>query len=205
MEPLTLEEGAYLVKLARKTIEVYLSGKSPAPPDDAPEKLRRKQGVFVTLNTYPGKELRGCIGFPLPEYPLLEATMRAAIASAAHDPRFPPVTREELSNIVVEVSALTPPEEVRFEDPKDLPRLIRIGVDGLIIESGGFSGLLLPQVPVEFNWTPEEYLMNLCLKAGLPSTYWLTGKIKLYRFAAQIFEEESPKGRIVEKKLQPEE
>jgi len=205
MEPLTLEEGAYLVKLARKTIEVYLSGKSPAPPDDAPEKLRRKQGVFVTLNTYPGKELRGCIGFPLPEYPLLEATMRAAIASAVHDPRFPPVTREELSNIVVEVSALTPPEEVRFEDPKDLPGLIRIGVDGLIIESGGFSGLLLPQVPVEFNWTPEEYLMNLCLKAGLPSTYWLTGKIKLYRFAAQIFEEESPKGRIVEKKLQPEE
>ena len=79
---------------------------------------------------------------------------------------------------------------------------IRIGVDGLIIESGGFSGLLLPQVPVEFGWTPEEYLMNLCLKAGLPSTYWLTGKIKLYRFTAQIFEEESPGGRIIEKKLQ---
>jgi len=203
MEPLTLEEGAYLVKLARKTIEVYLSGKSPAPPGDAPEKLKRKQGVFVTLNTYPEKELRGCIGFPLPEYPLLEATMRAAIASATQDPRFPPVTPDELSRIVVEVSALTPPEEIRFEDPKDLPKLIRIGVDGLIIESGGFGGLLLPQVPVEFNWTPEEYLMNLCLKAGLPSTYWLTGKIKLYRFTAQIFEEESPKGRIVEKKLQP--
>ena len=203
MEPLTLEEGAYLVRLARKTIEVYLSGKSPAPPRDAPEKLKRKQGVFVTLNTYPEKELRGCIGFPLPEYPLLEATMRAAIASATQDPRFPPVTPDELSRIVVEVSALTPPEEIRFEDPKDLPKLIRIGVDGLIIESGGFGGLLLPQVPVEFNWTPEEYLMNLCLKAGLPSTYWLTGKIKLYRFTAQIFEEESPKGRIVEKKLQP--
>jgi len=203
MEPLTLEEGAYLVRLARKTIEVYLSGKFPAPPEDAPGKLKRKQGVFVTLNTYPEKELRGCIGFPLPEYPLLEATMRAAIASATQDPRFPPVTPDELSRIVVEVSALTPPEEIRFEDPKDLPKLIRIGVDGLIIESGGFGGLLLPQVPVEFDWTPEEYLMNLCLKAGLPSTYWLTGKIKLYRFTAQIFEEESPKGRIVEKKLQP--
>ena len=74
-------------------------------------------------------------------------------------------------------------------------------MDGLIIEAGGFSGLLLPQVPVEYGWTPEEYLMHLCLKAGLPTTYWLTGRLKLYRFTAQIFEEESPKGKIVEKKL----
>ncbi len=202
MEPLTLDEGIYLVRLARKTIEVSLSEKIPAPPENPPEKLKRKQGVFVTLNTYPEKELRGCIGVPLPEYPLVEATMRAAIASATEDPRFPPVSPNELSKIVVEVSVLTPPEEIEFSDPKELPNLIRIGVDGLIIESGGFSGLLLPQVPVEFGWTPEEYLMNLCLKAGLPSTYWLTGKIKLYRFTAQIFEEESPGGRIIEKKLQ---
>ena len=201
MELLSLNEGTYLVRLARKTIEVYLSGKSPAPPEDAPEKLKRKQGVFVTLYTYPERELRGCIGVPMPEYPLLEATMRAAIASAAEDPRFPPVSLDELSRIVVEVSALTPPEEIKFSDPKELPSLIRIGVDGLIIEAGGFSGLLLPQVPVEYGWTPEEYLMHLCLKAGLPTTYWLTGRLKLYRFTAQIFEEESPKGKIVEKKL----
>ena len=202
MELLSLNEGTYLVRLARKTIEVYLSGKSPAPPEDAPEKLRRRQGVFVTLYTYPERELRGCIGVPMPEYPLLEATMRAAIASATEDPRFPPVSLDELSRIVVEVSALTPPEEIKFSDPKELPSLIRIGVDGLIIEAGGFSGLLLPQVPVEYGWTPEEYLMHLCLKAGLSTTYWLTGKLKLYRFTAQIFEEESPKGKIVEKKLE---
>ncbi|MCD6312957.1 MAG: TIGR00296 family protein [Thaumarchaeota archaeon] len=201
MELLSLNEGIYLVRLARKTIEVYLAGKSPAPPEDAPERLKRKQGVFVTLYTYPERELRGCIGVPMPEYPLLEATMRAAIASATEDPRFPPVSLDELSRIVVEVSALTPPEEIKFSDPKELPSLIRIGVDGLIIEAGGFSGLLLPQVPVEYGWTPEEYLMHLCLKAGLPTTYWLTGRLKLYRFTAQIFEEESPKGKIVEKKL----
>ena len=201
MELLSLNEGTYLVRLARKTIEVYLSGKSPAPPEDAPERLKRKQGVFVTLYTYPERELRGCIGVPMPEYPLLEATMRAAIASATEDPRFPPVSLDELSRIVVEVSALTPPEEIKFSDPKELPSLIRIGVDGLIIEAGGFGGLLLPQVPVEYGWTPEEYLMHLCLKAGLPTTYWLTGRLKLYRFTAQIFEEESPKGKILEKKL----
>ncbi len=201
MEQLSLREGAYLVKLARRTIEVHLSGKTPTPPQDAPEKLRRRQGVFVTLYRYPERELRGCIGIPLPEYPLLEATMRAAIASATEDPRFISVSPDELSKIVVEVSALTPPEEISFSDPKELPNRIKIGVDGLIIEAGGFGGLLLPQVPVEYGWSPEEYLMHLCLKAGLPSTYWLTGKMRIYRFTAQIFEEESPGGKVVEKKL----
>ena len=202
MELLSLEEGAYLVKLARKTIEVYLSGKTPKSPENIPERLRQRRGAFVTLKTYPEHELRGCIGFPLPMYELVDATMKAAIASATEDPRFPPLTLEELEKTVVEVSVLTPPEEIKYTDPNELPKLIRIGVDGLIIEAGGFSGLLLPQVPVEYNWSPEEYLMHLCMKAGLPSTYWLTGKAKIYRFTAQIFEEESPKGKIVEKKLQ---
>jgi uncharacterized protein (TIGR00296 family) len=202
MERLSLSEGAYLVKLARKTIEVYLSGRMPAPPDDAPERLVRRQGVFVTLYTYPEKELRGCIGIPLPEHPLIEATMRAAISSATEDPRFPPVSPEEMSNIIVEVSALTPPEEMGFTDPKELPNMIRIGEDGLIIEAGVYSGLLLPQVPVEYGWSPEEYLMHLCIKAGLAPTYWLTGKMRLYRFSAQVFEEESPKGKVVERKLE---
>ncbi len=201
MGQLSLEEGAYLIKLARRTIEVYLSGKTPAPPHEAPEKLRRKQGVFVTLYKYPERELRGCIGIPLPEYPLLEATMRAAIASATEDPRFIPLSLDELSKVVVEVSALTPPEEIKFSNPKELPNMIKVGRDGLIIEAGGFSGLLLPQVPVEYGWSPEEYLMHLCLKAGLSSTYWLTGKMRIYRFTAQIFEEKSPRGKVVEKKL----
>ncbi len=202
MERLSLSEGAYLVRLARKTIEVYLSGKMPAPPEDAPERLRREQGAFVTLYTHPERDLRGCIGIPLPEYPLIEATMRAAIASATEDPRFPPVSLKEMSNIIVEVSVLTPPEEIKFSDPKELPSMIRIGEDGLVIEAGVYGGLLLPQVPVEYDWSPEEYLMHLCIKAGLPSTYWLTGKMRLYKFSAQIFEEDSPRGKIIEKKLE---
>lgn len=201
MERLTLEEGTYLVKLARKAIEVHLGGKVPKPPESVPERLRMKCGVFVTLTTYPDRGLRGCIGYPMPLYELAEATIMAAVASAFQDPRFPPLSSDELDEVVVEVSVLTPPEEIKYSDPRELPNLINIGVDGLIIETGITSGLLLPQVPVEYNWGPEEYLMHLCMKAGLPPTYWLTGKAKIYRFAAQIFEEESPKGKVVEKKL----
>ena len=201
MDRLTLEEGAYLVRLARRAIEIYLDGKVPKTPENVPERLKRKSGVFVTLTTYPERELRGCIGYPLPLYELAEATIMAAVASASQDPRFPPLSPEELEKVLVEVSVLTPPEEIKYSDPKELPKLITVGVDGLIIEAGGVSGLLLPQVPVEYKWSPEEYLMHLCIKAGLPSTYWLTGRAKIYRFTAQIFEEESPKGEIVEKKL----
>ncbi|MCS7132446.1 MAG: TIGR00296 family protein [Nitrososphaeria archaeon] len=201
MERLTLEEGTYLVKLARKAIEVHLSGKIPKAPGNVPERLRMKSGVFVTLTTYPERSLRGCIGYPMPLYELAEATIMAAVASAFQDPRFPPLGPEELDEVVVEVSVLTPPEEIKYSDPRELPNLINIGVDGLIIETGVTSGLLLPQVPVEYNWGPEEYLMHLCMKAGLPSTYWLTGRAKIYKFTAQIFEEESPRGKVVEKKL----
>ena len=203
MQKLSLDEGRFLVKLARRSIEEYLRGREPEVPKPPSEKLGEKRGVFVTLSTYPGKGLRGCIGFPLPTNPLVEATVRAAVSSATQDPRFPPVRLEEMDEIIVEVSVLTPPEEISYSDPRELPKKIVIGRDGLIIQAGGFSGLLLPQVPVEYNWSPEEYLMHLCLKAGLPSTYWLTGKAKLMRFTAQIFVEKEPRGEIVEEELKP--
>jgi len=200
---LSLSEGEFLVRLARRSIEEYLSGKEIEVPEPPSERLKEPRGVFVTLSRYPDKELRGCIGFPLPTYPLVEATARAAISSATQDPRFPPLTPEEMNETVVEVSVLTPPEEVKYEDPKELPEKIVIGRDGLIIEAGGFSGLLLPQVPVEYNWAPEEYLMHLCLKAGLPSTYWLTGRARIKRFTAQIFVEKEPRGEVMEEELKP--
>ena len=200
---LTIDEGEFLVKLARKSIEEHLSGRrveSPTPPS---ERLAERRGVFVTLYRYPSKELRGCIGLPYPTHRLVDAVIHAAVSSATADPRFPPVRLKEMDEIVIEVSVLTKPEEIKYDDPKKLPEKIVIGRDGLIIEAGGFSGLLLPQVPVEYNWTPEEYLMHLSLKAGLPSTYWLTGRARIYRFTAQIFAEKTPRGEIVEEKLTP--
>ncbi|MCD6260555.1 MAG: TIGR00296 family protein [Thaumarchaeota archaeon] len=203
MSTLTIDEGEFLVRLARKSIEEHLSGRrveSPTPPS---ERLAERRGVFVTLYRYPSKELRGCIGLPYPTHRLVDAVIHAAISSATADPRFPPVRLKEMDEIVIEVSVLTKPEEIKYDDPKKLPEKIVIGRDGLIIEAGGFSGLLLPQVPVEYNWTPEEYLMHLSLKAGLPSTYWLTGRARIYRFTAQIFAEKTPRGEIVEEKLTP--
>jgi len=203
MSMLTIDEGEFLVRLARKSIEEHLSGRRVEPPTPPSERLGEKRGVFVTLYRYPSKELRGCIGLPYPTHRLVDAVIHAAISSATADPRFPPVRLSEMDEIVIEVSVLTKPEEIKYDDPKKLPEMIVIGRDGLIIEAGGFSGLLLPQVPVEYNWTPEEYLMHLSLKAGLPSTYWLTGRARIYRFMAQIFAEKTPKGEIFEEKLTP--
>lgn len=203
MSTLTIDEGEFLVRLARKSIEEHLSGRRVEPPTPPSERLAERRGVFVTLYRYPSKELRGCIGLPYPTHRLVDAVIHAAISSATADPRFPPVRLKEMDEIVIEVSVLTKPEEIKYDDPKKLPEKIVIGRDGLIIEAGGFSGLLLPQVPVEYNWTPEEYLMHLSLKAGLPSTYWLTGRARIYRFTAQIFAEKTPRGEIVEEKLTP--
>ena len=203
LSELSLGEGEFLVRVARRSVEEYLSSRRRLePPSNTPRPLLEKRGVFVTLYRYPSKELRGCIGYPLPTHRLIDAVIGAAISSATQDPRFSPVELDEMKSIVIEVSVLTPPEEIKYEKPEDLLKEIIIGRDGLIVEAGGFSGLLLPQVPVEYNWGVEEYLMHLCLKAGLPSTYWMTGKTRIYRFTAQIFAEEEPAGRVVEKKLE---
>ncbi|MBO8174134.1 MAG: TIGR00296 family protein [Thermococcus sp.] len=198
------EWGEFLVKLARKSIEEYLkSGKIIKPPKDTPEELWEKMGVFVTLNRYgvPRQSaLRGCIGFPLPIYPLVEATIKAAIYAAVEDPRFPPVTLDEMDNITVEVSVLTPPELIEGP-PEERPKKIKVGRDGLIIEKGIYSGLLLPQVPIEWGWDEEEFLAETCWKAGLPPDCWLDPDTKVYKFTAEIFEEEYPRGSVRRKPL----
>ncbi len=198
---LGIDEGRFLVRLARRSIEEYLSGRVPRPGEPPSPILKEPSGVFVSLYRYPSKELRGCIGFPLPTQPLVEATVKAAIASATEDPRFPPVTLDELKELVVEVSVLTPPEEVRYERPEELLGKITVGRDGLIIEAEGRGGLLLPQVPVEYGWSAEEFLTHLCIKAGLPPTYWVTGKARILRFSAQVFAEKEPGGEVVEEEL----
>ncbi|HIP91533.1 MAG TPA: TIGR00296 family protein [Methanothermococcus okinawensis] len=200
MDRLTLEEGTFAVKYARAVIENYLAGKDITPVK-YPKKFDEPRGVFVTLHTYPERALRGCIGIPEPVMPLIEALKEAAISAAVKDPRFPPVTLEEMDNIVVEVSVLTPPKLIEVEDPLEYLDKIKIGRDGLIIEYGMYRGLLLPQVPVEHGWDVAEYLSNLCLKASLPPDAWLKYPVKIYSFQAQIFEEVSPRGPVVEKSL----
>ncbi len=201
---LSLKDGEFLVKLARKAVEEYLRGnKIITPPKNAPKNLYEKAGVFVTINkVVSGKRfLRGCIGFPRPYKPLIEALIESAINSAVNDPRFPPMGIEELDSVIFEVSVLTPPVEIKVSSPLDYPKKIVIGRDGLMIEKSIYSGLLLPQVPVEYGWSPEEFLSQLCLKAGLLPDAWLDEDVRIYRFSAIIFEEEEPKGKVIKKAL----
>jgi len=198
------EEGEMLVRLAREAIERYLeSSVKIDPPRGIDGKFYEKSGVFVTLQSQTpyGRELRGCIGYPTPDRPLIEALIDSAISSAVHDPRFTPVKRDEFDSLVVEVSVLTPPELISVSSPKEYPRHVRVGVDGLIVKWRFGSGLLLPQVPLEFGWDAEEFLSHTCMKAGATPDCWLTRDVEIYRFQSIIFEEESPRGRVVRRTL----
>lgn len=196
---LTEEEGKFLIRIARNTVKQYLeTGKVLKPPKDTPKKLFEHCGVFVTISipVHGEKELRGCIGYPYPTSPLVEAVIDSAVNAATEDPRFEPLTLEELGTVVFEVSVLTPPETVAVSNPKEYLSKIKVGEDGLIIERGPYKGLLLPQVPVEWGWCEEEFLCQCCMKAGLPPDTWLTKDAKIYKFNAIIFDEETPNGEI---------
>lgn len=201
---LSLEEGKTLVQLARRAIKNYLqTSEISKVPAGVSQQLLRKSGAFVTLNAIkPRHELRGCIGFPYPNEPLADATIKAAIYAAVDDPRFPPVSQNELEeSIVVEVTVLTPPSALKVKDRRTLPDLVDVGHHGLIVAGRGTSGLLLPQVAVEWEWDASEFLTNCCLKAGLPPDSWLLPDIEVRTFEAQIFEESDPSGGIKEKLL----
>jgi len=201
---LSLEEGKLLIHLARETVKTYLkTAKTPKPPKDTPQKLFDKCGVFVTINTFRSgrKSLRGCIGYPYPTNPLVEAVIDNAVNASTQDPRFEPVRLNELDNLVFEVSVLTPPEPVSVQNPKEYIKHVKVGEYGLIVEKGPYKGLLLPQVPVEWGWDEEEFLCQCCVKAGLPPDSWLTKGTKIYRFGAIVFEEETPCGEIKRKSL----
>jgi uncharacterized protein (TIGR00296 family) len=199
---LSSKEGTLLVDLARKAVEHYLkTGKSLDVPENLSKKLLQPCGVFVTINSVTGeeKELRGCIGFPYPTMPLAQAVIDSAINAATQDPRFPPLSLNELEHVVFEVSVLTPPKLIEVKNPRDYGSQITVGEDGLIVERGVYKGLLLPQVPVEWGWDAQEFLCQCCNKAGLLADYWLRQGTKIYKFQAIIYEEEKPRGSITQK------
>ena len=210
----SLEDGRFAVKLARDAVKTFIeTGETLSPPKNFPQKFQEKSGVFVTLKTIARKgdktekNLRGCIGYPIPHLPLIEAIIDSAINSATRDSRFyppfgpGPVAPEELMKIVFEVSILTPPELLKVETPNDYLKKIKIGRDGLIVEREFIRGLLLPQVPVEWKWNIKEFLEHTCNKAGLPADCWKKSDVKIYNFQAIIFEEVEPQGEIRRKEI----
>ena len=194
------EDGLELVKLARTALENHIAKNVKVTvPNNIASKYNEKAGVFVTLNSYRRQveELRGCIGFPMPERVLYDAIVNAAIASATSDPRFHPVKKEELDQIAVEISILTNPELIKVENPKQYKDKIKVGRDGLIVHWRYGSGLLLPQVPVEHKWDEERFLCETCTKAGAMPDAWFHDDTKIYKFEAIVFKEVEPKGNVV--------
>lgn len=186
---LTKKDGNYLIKTAKKAIDEYIINNIKIDvPKDCPQTLKEKLGVFVTLNK--NQNLRGCIGYPEPIEPLINAVIDVSISAATADPRFPKLTEEELTEIEIEVTVLTKPEIIKVSDPIEYPKKITIGTDGLIIEKGFNKGLLLPQVATEHKMNNEEFLSNTCMKAGLDYNCWLNDDVKIYTFQGQIFKKE---------------
>ncbi|MFH0974044.1 MAG: TIGR00296 family protein [Candidatus Micrarchaeota archaeon] len=196
---LPLKQGAALVKSARRAIEEELNKKGGGSDGERGfEPKLEKRGVFVTIETFPQRELRGCIGFPEPTHALDAAVREAALSAAFGDPRFPPVQKKEFESVTVEISVLTPPELLEEKNPEEIPRKIKIGRDGLIIQRGYASGLLLPIVPVEWGWSAAEFLEHLCDKAGLPRGSWKDKGVRLFVFESQVFREKTPRGEVEE-------
>jgi uncharacterized protein len=190
--------GEQLVRLARRAVEKYLNESVIITADNL-DGLSQNAGVFVTLNYLSNNKehLRGCVGFPLPEKKLYQSVIEAAIAAATQDPRFDPVNKEDMENIIFEISILSPPQKIEVQNPKDYKNCINIGRDGLILKWKYGSGLLLPQVPVELNWDVDEYLANICYKAGASPDAWLMPESQLYKFEATIYKESEPNGKIL--------
>ncbi len=174
--PLTNSEKDELLKIAKKAIDEYVTnGKSLSLEIQNP-KLKSDGAVFVTIKK--NGALRGCIGHIQPIMPLYQSVLKNAIAACSSDPRFPPLTKEELKDIEVEISVLSPLNIV--ENIND----IQIGKHGLVISKGSRHGILLPQVAIENRWDRETFLEQLCFKAGLPSQAWK--EAELYSFTAEI-------------------
>ena len=183
-------DGVFLVKTARMAVTEFLStGKKMKLESEHEKKFSFNSGVFVTLNNANG--LRGCIGFPMPDKKLSNGIIDAAIAAATEDPRFSPVKTDELSDIVFEVTVLTPPVEIIVTDPMEYLEKIKVGRDGLIIKHSFSSGLLLPQVPAEYGWNVEEFLQHTCEKAGLEKNTWKNEKVKIEKFEGIVYKEET--------------
>ena len=172
-----------LLGLARQAIQTYLAeGRILRKGKDFDPIAPQPRGAFVTLHGADG-ELRGCIGTILPAGPLDETVCRMAVAAAVEDPRFPPVTLQELPRLKVEISALTVPE------PVPDPGQIEIGRHGLIVTGRGRKGLLLPQVAPEWGWDRTEFLQHTCRKAGLPPDAWKDPGTTLEWFEAEVWGE----------------
>jgi AmmeMemoRadiSam system protein A len=187
-QKLTDQEGNYLLEVARKTIEQELfkdKAVSQGNEFDSP-KFSEKHGTFVTLTI--NDNLRGCIGHIIPQETLLEGIRENATNAAFKDPRFNPLSKKEWGNVKVEISILTDPSLLKYSDADDLLKKIHPDVDGVIIKKGFYQATFLPQVWEQLP-DKKEFFTHLCLKAGMDGDEWKKGKLEVYTYQVQAFEE----------------
>jgi AmmeMemoRadiSam system protein A len=180
---LSNEARTRLLEIARRAVEERLRAARFELPVDLPEELVRKTGVFVTLRRRADHELRGCVGYVEPIFPLAEAVALAAVSAATADGRFDPVALEELKALSLDISVLGPTFPIEAKD-------VVVGRHGLVVEQTGRRGLLLPQVPIEWGWDARAFLEQTCRKAGLPADAWKEKNARLLAFEAEVFGEE---------------
>ena len=179
------------LEIARKVINLWVTKKEKFVPVDYPDHFNEHGGVFTTIYTHPDHNLRGCIGYPEPFMPFIRSLINSAI-HATEDPRFPKLTKEELGGVVIEVSVLTRPEELKVKSPEEYLKKIRIGKHGLIVRKWQLSGLLLPQVAKEHKMDPKTFLEQTCMKASLPTYSWKDSDTSIYTFESLIRSEKNP-------------
>lgn len=195
MMPFDHEEGKQLVRIARDSVERLFSDRGP-PSLQYSVQSRIQAGIFVSIHSAGDTTLRGCVGFPLPKGEFYSSLEEAAVSAATKDPRFKPISKEELDKVIFEVSVLNRPELIIVAKPVEYLDMVKIGVDGLMLKWRERSSLLLPQVASEYDWTVDEYLRNLCYKAGLPPDVWMNDDSKIYKFRCIIYRESKPMGVV---------
>ena len=180
MQPLDEQDRQFLLRLARRSVEEAAAGRPPAQAKPESPVLLEPRGAFVTLKAR--GQLRGCIGHVVPSQPLHRTVCECAHLAAIRDPRFDPVRPPEVPSLRIEISVLSTLAAIR-------PDQIEVGRHGLMVTMGLRRGVLLPQVPIEWNWDRERFLAETCLKAGLDADAWRRGA-RIEAFTAEAFSEQ---------------
>lgn len=176
---LSEDEKRQLIDIVKLAVESKMKSKNVPELKIYSEALKEKKGAFVTFRKK--NELRGCIGYIEAVKPLFQVVQEMAIAAAFNDQRFLPLKRQELKDITIEISVLSP--LVKIKDIEE----IKVGIHGLYIKKDHHSGLLLPQVATSYGWDRLTFLEEVCFKAGLPSNAWKDSNANVYIFSAEIF------------------
>jgi hypothetical protein len=187
-DELSIEECSLLLRLARQSLEQAVKGKplEPLDVDELPSRLREQGATFVTLTR--SGSLRGCIGTLEPYLTLAEDVREHTIAAALRDYRFAPVKPEELSEVKIEISRLTLPQELDYSSTEDLLNQLHPDIDGVILRDGSQRATFLPQV-----WSKiprkEIFMEHLCQKMGAPIDLWRSKKLQVFTYQVQEFHE----------------